>query len=71
MISSLGPKYGKILNDIRKALAELDGNAAMEQLNNLGYLKLNVAGQEIDLGRMTCLLIWPRLKDMLQTATHR
>ena len=60
-LKTLGPKYGKILNDIRKALAELDGNAAMEQLNNLGYLKLNVAGQEIDLGKDDLLI------DMAQT----
>ena len=60
-LKTLGPKYGKILNDIRKALAELDGNAAMEQLNNLGYLKLNVAGQEIDLEKDDLLI------DMAQT----
>ena len=60
-LKTLGPKYGKILNDIRKALAELDGNAAMEQLNNLGYLKLNVAGQEIDLEKDDLLI------DMTQT----
>ena len=33
----------------------------MEQLNNLGYLKLNVAGQEIDLGKDDLLI------DMAQT----
>ena len=60
-LKTLGPKYGKIINDIRKALAELDGNAAMEQLNNLGYLKLNVAGQEIDLEKDDLLI------DMAQT----
>ena len=60
-LKTLGPKYGKILNDIRKVLAELDGNAAMEQLNNLGYLKLNVAGQEIDLEKDDLLI------DMAQT----
>ena len=60
-LKTLGPKYGKILNDIRKALAELDGNVAMEQLNNLGYLKLNVAGQEIDLEKDDLLI------DMAQT----
>ena len=60
-LKTLGPKYGKILHDIRKALAELDGNAAMEQLNNLGYLKLNVAGQEIDLEKDDLLI------DMAQT----
>ena len=60
-LKTLGPKYGKILNDIRKALAELDGNAAMEQLNNLGYLKLNVAGQEIDIEKDDLLI------DMAQT----
>ena len=32
-LRTLGPKYGKQLGEIRTALAELDGNAAMDELN--------------------------------------
>ena len=55
-LKTLGPKYGKILNDIRKALAELDGNKAMDELNSTGILKLNVAGQDIDLTKEDLLI---------------
>ncbi len=37
---TLGPKYGKYLNEIRTKLSELDGNAAMDELNETGVLKL-------------------------------
>ncbi|MGN0408206.1 MAG: isoleucine--tRNA ligase [Bacteroides sp.] len=60
-LKTLGPKYGKILNDIRKALAEVDGNEAMEQLNSLGYLKLNINGTDIELEKADLLI------DMAQT----
>ena len=32
-LKTVGPKYGKLLGGIKKALAELDGNAAMDELN--------------------------------------
>ena len=40
---TLGPKYGKQLGEIRTALAELDGNAAMDELNETGELKLTIS----------------------------
>lgn len=55
-LKTLGPKYGKILNDIRTALTTLDGNKAMDELNNSGSLKLNVAGQDIELGKEDLLI---------------
>ena len=55
-LKTLGPKYGKILNDIRKTLSELDGNKAMDELNTNGVLKLNVAGQDIELTKEDLLI---------------
>ena len=55
-LKTLGPKYGKILNDIRKTLSELDGNKAMDELNTDGVLKLNVAGQDIELTKEDLLI---------------
>ncbi len=55
-LKTLGPKYGKMLNDIRKALAQLDGSEAMEQLNKLGYCKLQVNGTELELEKSDLLI---------------
>lgn len=44
-LKTLGPKYGKFLGEIRKQLSELDGNKAMDDLNNAGYITLSVNGQ--------------------------
>ena len=48
-LRTVGPKYGKYLGKIRTMLSELDGNAAMDELNSTGMLKL-------DLGDMTAEL---------------
>lgn len=55
-LKTLGPKYGKILNGIRTALSELDGNKAMDELNSSGVLKLNIEGQEIALTKEDLLI---------------
>ncbi len=39
-LRTLGPKYGKYLGAIRTALATLDGNDAMDQLESVGTLEL-------------------------------
>jgi isoleucyl-tRNA synthetase len=48
-LKTVGPKYGKLLNGIRKALSEVDGNAAMDELNASGVLKLDIDGTTVDL----------------------
>ncbi len=55
-LKTLGPKYGKILNNIRTALTELNGNDAMDELNATGTLKLNINGEEIALEREDLLI---------------
>ena len=39
-------KYGKLLGGIKKALAELDGNAAMDELKADGQLTLTLTRRE-------------------------
>ena len=39
---TVGPKYGKLLGQIKQALASLDGNRAMDELNEKGVLALLV-----------------------------
>ena len=46
-LRTVGPKYGKILGKIQKALAELDGNKAMTELKTNGSLKLDNIGEEV------------------------
>ena len=55
-LKTLGPKYGKLLGEIRNHLSSLDGNAAMDNLNKLGYITLQVNGTEIQLEKADLLI---------------
>ncbi len=46
-LRTVGPKYGKYLGQIKQALAELDGNAAMAELKEKGVLKLDSIGEDV------------------------
>ncbi len=46
-LRTVGPKYGKQLGGIRKVLDTLDGNAAMDELNEKGALTFDVNGVEV------------------------
>ncbi|MCR4694614.1 MAG: isoleucine--tRNA ligase [Pseudobutyrivibrio sp.] len=48
-LRTVGPKYGKFLGGIQKALASLDGNAAYAQLKADGVLKLPEVDSSIEL----------------------
>ena len=48
-LKTVGPKYGKHLNQIREALAGADGHAAMQELNEKGALHYNFDGDEVEL----------------------
>ena len=55
-LKTVGPKYGKMLGGIRQELEQLDGNAAMDEINETGSLKLDVNGQEITLFKEDLLI---------------
>ena len=55
-LKTVGPKYGKLLGGIKAALDCVDGNAAMDELNDTGALKLDVNGQEITLFKEDLLI---------------
>ena len=55
-LKTVGPKYGKMLGGIKAALENLEGNAAMDELNATGALKLDVNGQEIELFKEDLLI---------------
>ena len=46
-LRTVGPKFGKFLGQIQKALAELDGNKAMAELKSTGALKLDSVSDEV------------------------
>ena len=46
-LKTVGPKFGKQLNQIRTALTELNGNEAMDEVNATGELKLRLGEEEI------------------------
>ncbi len=46
-LKTVGPKFGKQLNEIRTALSEIDGNAAKKQLDQDGKLTLNLPSGEV------------------------
>ena len=48
-LRTVGPKYGKQLGGIRKYLASLDGNAAMDDLKAEGALRFDVNGVGVEL----------------------
>ena len=60
-LKTIGPKYGKQLGNIRKALAEIDGNAAMDTLKAEGALKFDFGAELVVLTEEDLLI------DMAQT----
>lgn len=55
-LKTVGPKYGKLLNGIRQALQEIDGNVAMDTLNAQNMLKLDINGEEVVLSKEDLLI---------------
>lgn len=55
-LRTVGPKYGKLLNGIRENLSALDGNAAMDELNEKGVLTFAVNGETVELTREDLLI---------------
>ena len=46
-LKTVGPKYGKQLGAIQKVLAELDGNVAMDELNEKGSITFEANGEVV------------------------
>ena len=55
-LRTVGPKYGKQLGGIQKVLGSVDGNKAMDELNENGVLKFDVDGVEIALAKDDLLI---------------
>ncbi len=48
-LKTVGPKFGKLLGEIRPALQNIDGNAAKKELDETGILKLALPSGTIEL----------------------
>ena len=48
-LRTVGPKYGKLLNGIRKTLSEINGTEAMNELRSKGVLTLDIDGNKAEL----------------------
>ena len=55
-LKTVGPKYGKQLGDIKKALSEINGNEAMDTLNETGALTFSFGGTEVVLTKEDLLI---------------
>ena len=55
-LRTVGPKYGKLLGGIRKYLGLIDGNLAMDELNENGALRFDVNGETVELTREDLLI---------------
>ena len=55
-LKTVGPKFGKQLGEIRTALTELDGNDAMDEVNETGALKLALPSGEVVLEKDDLLI---------------
>jgi len=55
-LRTVGPKYGKQLGGIKAHLENLDGNAAMDELNEKGALVFDVDGTEVSLAQEDLLI---------------
>ncbi len=60
-LRTVGPKYGKLLGQIRAALDSIDGNAAMDELKEKGVLTLSFGDDKAELAEEDLLI------DMTQT----
>ena len=61
-LRTVGPKYGKFLGQIQKALAELDGNKAMAELKADGVLALSTVSDDVKLSEEDLLITMTQME---------
>ncbi len=69
-LRTVGPKYGKFLGQIQKALAELDGNAAMAELKADGVLRLISIQEDIALTEEDLLITVSQMEGYVTEADN-
>jgi isoleucyl-tRNA synthetase len=69
-LKTLGPKFGKQLGAIRTVLSELNGNAAMDELNATGQLKITLDGVEAVLEKDDLLIEAAQTEGFISNSDH-
>ncbi len=70
-LRTVGPKYGKQLGGIQKALAGLDGNAAMDELNANGKLVFDIDGVTVELTKEDLLIEMAQKEGYVSTEDNK
>ncbi len=55
-LKTVGPKYGKLLGKIKESLANIEGNAAMDELNEKGEISFDYDGEKVVLTKEDLLI---------------
>ena len=69
-LKTLGRRFGKKINDVRQILAELDGQAAMAELNEKGTLTIQVDGQDEVLEKDDLLIEAAQMEGYVSDSDH-
>ena len=69
-LKTLGHRFGKKINDVRQILAELDGQAAMAELNEKGTLTIQVDGQDEALEKEDLLIEAAQMEGYVSDSDH-
>ncbi|MDT3842960.1 MAG: isoleucine--tRNA ligase [Bacillota bacterium] len=70
-LKTVGPKYGKLLGKIKKSLEELDGSAAMDQLNSEGKLTFDYDGEAVELTKEDLLIATAQVEGFVTEADSK
>jgi len=69
-LKTVGPKYGKLLGQIRAALSEVDGNAAKNELDTTGALHFDFGGEKVELTEADLLIDVQQKEGYFSAADH-
>ena len=69
-LKTLGRRFGKKINDVRQILAELDGQAAMAEINEKGTLTIQVDGQDEALEKDDLLIEAAQMEGYVSDSDH-
>ncbi|MBS4817274.1 MAG: isoleucine--tRNA ligase [Clostridium sp.] len=69
-LKTLGRRFGKKINDVRQILAELDGQAAMAELNEKGTLTIQIDGQDEALEKDDLLIEAAQMEGYVSDSDH-
>ncbi len=69
-LKTLGRRFGKDINTVREILANLDGNASMDELNEKGTLTINVNGVDETLDNEDLLIESAQMEGFESTSDY-